>query len=209
MTKVKICGLSTMQAIEAVNELMPNYVGFVFAKSIRQINQVTAKKLKEALDERIKAVGVFVNEDIDKIVSICEENIIDIVQIHGDEDESYLKELKLKTNKPLIRAFRIKSEDDILLAQNSCADYILLDSFMEGSYGGSGHSFPWEMAKKLTREYFLAGGLHAENIQEAVETCQPYCVDVSSGVETNGKKDRDKIRDVLALAMKSQDHHLG
>ena len=83
MTKVKICGLSTMQDIEAVNELLPNYVGFVFAKSIRQINQVTAKKLKEALDERIKAVGVFVNEDIDTIISICKENIIDMVQIHG------------------------------------------------------------------------------------------------------------------------------
>ncbi len=209
MTKVKICGLSTIQDIEAVNELLPNYVGFVFAKSIRQINQVTAKKLKKNLDERIKAVGVFVNDDIDNIVSICEENIIDIVQIHGDEDESYLKELKGKTNKPVIRAFRIKSVDDILLAQNSCADYILLDSFIKGSYGGSGHSFPWEMAKNLTREYFLAGGLHAGNIQEAVKTCQPYCVDVSSGVEINGKKDKDKIRAILAVIKKSQDRHLG
>lgn len=207
MTKVKICGLSTMQDIEAVNELLPNYVGFVLAKSIRQVNQVTAKKLKEALDERIKAVGIFVNEDIDTIISICKENIIDMVQIHGDEDESYLKELKSKTNKPIIRAFRIKSAEDILLAQNSCADYILLDSFIKGSYGGSGHSFPWEMAKKLTRKYFLAGGLHAGNIQEAVKTCQPCCIDVSSGVETNGKKDKDKIRDVLALTMKSQDRH--
>lgn len=192
MTKIKICGLSSIEDIEAANEFMPDYVGFVFAKSVRQIDIATAKKLKKALDSKIKAVGVFVNEEVDYIVSLCNQNIIDMVQIHGDEDESYLGNLKSKIDKPVIRAFRIKSSEDIINAQDSCADYILLDSFIEGSYGGSGNSFSWEMARKLKREYCLAGGLHAGNIQEAVRTCQPYGIDVSSGVETNGKKTRPR-----------------
>lgn len=199
MTKIKICGLSSHQDIEAANKLMPDYIGFIFAKGIRQIKETTAKELKEALDDKIKAVGVFVNEDVEYIVSLCNQNIIDMIQIHGDEDEDYLRNLKSKTNKPLIRAFRIRSSEDIKMAEKCCADYILLDSYVEGSYGGSGHSFSWSIAKELQRNYFLAGGIHAGNVMEAVKDNRPYCIDISSGVETNGTKDQAKMREVIGI----------
>lgn len=197
MTGIKICGLSNTLDIEAVNLLMPDYIGFVFAESNRQISDMRAKKLKKVLNKHIKAVGVFVNERIDNIVSICEQGIIDMIQIHGDEDEEYIKRLKSRTEKPVIRAFRIRSMEDIRAAQGCCADYILLDSFREGAYGGSGHMFPWDLTKEIGREFFLAGGIHLSNVIEAVTTCHPYCIDVSSGVETRGLKDREKIREII------------
>ena len=141
MTRIKICGLSSIQDIEAVNQLMPDYIGFVFAKSVRQISEATDARLREALDKRIKAVGVFVNEEIDYIISLCNQNIIDMIQIHGDENEDYLRKLKSKTDKPIIRAFRIKCSEDIRKAGDSCADHILLDSFMRESYGGCKNKF--------------------------------------------------------------------
>lgn len=199
MTKIKICGLLSHQDIEAVNELMPDYIGFVFAKSLRQIAESTAKELKEALDDKIRAVGVFVNEEIEYIASLCNQNIIDMIQIHGDEDEDYLRTLKSKTDKPVIRAFRIRSNEDIMKAEESGADYVLLDSYMKGSYGGSGHSFSWNMAKELKREYFLAGGIHAGNVMKAVSENRPYCIDISSGVETDGTKDKAKMREVIEI----------
>lgn len=203
MTKIKICGLTSHQDIEAVNKLMPDYIGFVFAKSERKITYTTAKELREALDDKIRAVGVFVNEEIEHIASLCNQNIIDMIQIHGDEDEDYLRNLKLKTDKPVIRAFRIRSNEDIKKADKSCADYILLDSYVEGSYGGSGHSFSWNMVKELHRDYFLAGGIHAGNVMEAVSEYGPYCIDVSSGVETKGKKDKAKMREVIEIIRKN------
>lgn len=202
MTKIKICGLSSIQDIIWVNQLMPDYIGFVFAKSIRQVTEDTAQSIKKALDKRIKAVGVFVNEDMDFILSLCNQNIIDMIQIHGDEDEAYLRMLKSKTDKPVIRAFRIRSNDDIIRAEGSSADYVLLDSYKEGTYGGSGHRFPWNMANELQREYFLAGGLHAGNIIDAVRECHPYSIDVSSGVETKGKKDIVKMREIVDMIRK-------
>ena len=197
MTGIKICGLIDAQEIEAVNLLMADYVGFVFADSSRRINEGIAKRLKEALDKNIKAVGVFVNERIDRIVSICDKGIIDLVQIHGDEDEDYIKELKLRSKKPVIRAFRIRLMEDIRRAKESQADYVLLDSFTKGVYGGSGRSFPWNMAKEIEREFFLAGGINGSNVIEAVSSCHPYCIDVSSGVETRGSKDIEKMRDII------------
>lgn len=197
MTRIKICGLTKVSDIEAVNLLMPDYIGFVFAESTRHVTDGMAKGLKEALDKNIKAVGVFVNEDIDNIISICERGIIDIIQIHGDEDEEYIRELKSRTKKPLIRAFRIRTMDDIERAEKCRADYVLLDSFKTGAYGGSGHSFPWNMVKGMKRDFFLAGGIHGANVIEAVSECHPYCIDVSSGVETEGWKDIKKIRDII------------
>lgn len=197
MTKIKICGLSNVHDIEAVNMLMPDYIGFVFAGSTRQVTDAMAKRLKDALDKEIRAVGVFVNESIDNIVSICDRSIIDMIQIHGDEDEEYIKSLKSRTEKPVIRAFRIRSIEDIRSAQMCCADYVLLDSFREETYGGSGHRFSWNLTKEIGRKFFLAGGIHGSNAIEAVSTCNPYCIDVSSGVETKGHKDIEKIREII------------
>lgn len=197
MTRIKICGLSTIRDIEAVNILMPDYIGFVFARSSRQVTDITAKGLKKALNEKIKAVGVFVNESIDNILSICDQGIIDMVQLHGDEDEAYIRRLKARTDKPLIGAFRIRSIEDIKRAELCSADYVLLDSYTKGAYGGSGHSFPWDMAKEMKRDFFLAGGIQVSNITEAVSRCNPYCIDVSSGVETEGRKDIIKIEELI------------
>lgn len=119
-------------------------------QSIRQVTEDTAQSLKKALDKRIKAVGVFVNEDMDFILSLCNQNIIDMIQIHGDEDEAYLRMLKSKTDKPVIRAFRIRSNDDIIRAEGSSADYVLLDSYKEGTYGEADIGFLgiWQMNYK-------------------------------------------------------------
>lgn len=197
MTRIKVCGLSRADDIEAVNLFMPEYIGFVFAKSPRRVTISEAEALKRILNKNIHAVGVFVNESIDKITAICDREIVDMIQIHGDEDEEYIRRLKSKTKKLVIRAFRIKSIEDIKRAQNCCADYVLLDTFKEKTYGGSGHIFPWSLTKTLQREYFLAGGIHGENVTEAVNTCHPYCIDVSSGVETEGQKDINKIKEII------------
>ncbi len=197
MTKIKICGLSNIRDIETVNMYMPDYIGFVFAKSTRQVSDTMAKSLKEALNKEISAVGVFVNESIDNIVSICDRGIIDMIQIHGDEDEDYIRKLKSMTEKPVIRAFRIRSIEDIKRAERCSADYVLLDSYSKETYGGSGHKFSWDLTKEIGRDFFLAGGIHGSNILEAVSRCHPFCIDVSSGVETKGQKDMEKIRDII------------
>lgn len=197
MTKIKICGLSNIRDIETVNMYMPDYIGFVFARSSRQVTDTIAKRLKEALNKEIRAVGVFVNESIDNIISICERNIIDIIQIHGDEDEEYIKRLKSRTEKPVIRAFRIRSMEDIKSAEKCFADYVLLDSFSKENYGGSGHVFSWDLTKEIRRDFFLAGGINESNIIDAVSSCHPFCIDVSSGVELKGQKDTQKISDII------------
>ena len=137
MTKIKLCGLSRRCDIECVNELCPDYIGFVFAKkSKRYVSPEKAKELKFLLSPDIKAVGVFVDEQIENIVKLLSDNIIDLAQLHGSEDEEYIARLKALTDKPVIKAFRIKSENDITSAKNCKADFILLDSG-----AGTGRSF--------------------------------------------------------------------
>ena len=189
MTKVKFCGLRRPEDIEYANELGPGYIGFVFAKkSKRYVTPDEAKKLKNLLDPEIKACGVFVNEDIDEVVRLLEEGIIDIAQLHGSEDEAYIKELKSKTDARVIKAFEVKGEETIAAAKGSSADMILLDSGK-----GSGMVFNWQLIKGMSRPYFLAGGLTPENAAEAVSMLGPYALDVSSGIETDGYKDRAKM----------------
>ena len=189
MTKVKFCGLRRTEDIEYVNELKPEYIGFVFAKkSKRYVTPDEAKKLKNLLDPGIKACGVFVNEDIDEVVRLLREGIIDIAQLHGSEDEAYIKELKSKTDACVIKAFEVKGEDVIKEAEDSSADIILLDSGK-----GSGMVFNWQLIKGISRPYFLAGGLTPENAEDAISALSPYALDVSSGIETDGYKDRTKM----------------
>lgn len=196
MTKIKICGLKRERDIEYVNEFLPEFAGFVFyPKSKRYVDFEKAKFLKSKLDKNIKAVGVFVNEDIENILFLCNNNIIDIVQLHGNEDEEYIKKLKEKTEKPIIKAVRIdENKDDYSSLFNTSADYILLDST-----AGSGKTFDWEKVSLPQKPFFAAGGINIENAEKAIKIFTPFALDISSGVETDGVKDSEKIKDIINL----------
>ena len=189
MTKIKLCGLFRACDIEAANELRPEYIGFVFAqKSRRYVSAEKAAKLKRLLHTDIKAVGVFVNESLQNVADMLKNGVIDLAQLHGNEDDEYIKKLRTLADKPIIKAFRIKYEQDITKANASTADYVLLDSG-----AGTGTVFDWNLIAKIDRPYFLAGGLDTENVSEAVKKLKPFAVDVSSGIETNGLKDKTKM----------------
>ena len=200
MTKIKLCGLSRLDDIEAANELKPDYIGFVFAsKSKRYVTYKKATELKSQLSSEIQAVGVFVNEHPQNVAKLLQNGIIDIAQLHGDEDEDYITQLRLLTDKPIIKAFRIETVNDIKTAEQSTADYILLDS---GT--GTGTVFDWDLAKSIRRPYFLAGGLDAHNVADAIKALHPFAVDVSSGIETNGVKDKTKIAAFVAAVRREE-----
>ena len=195
MAKIKICGLKRLEDIEIVNKYKPDYIGFVFADSKRKVSSDLACKMKKNLDSSIKSVGVFVDEDIDVIIKLYDEGIIDIAQLHGLENEEYIKKLKQKSNYKLeiINAIEMSDEKDLLGYENSLADYLLLDSGK-----GSGKTFDWRLIRKdLKKEFFLAGGLNSKNISKAIEEFNPYAVDLSSSVETDGYKDELKIKEVM------------
>jgi phosphoribosylanthranilate isomerase len=190
MSKVKICGLSRPQDIDAANRALPDFIGFVFAKSRRQVSQAEAAALKERLDPRIKAVGVFVNEDIERIAGLCQRGIIDWVQLHGEEDEAYLARLRLRTGCPVIKSVSVGAD---LPPLPKGADYLLFDT-ASIHRGGTGQAFDWRVLQGYQgTPYFLAGGLSPQNVAQALRALTPYCVDVSSGVETDGVKDPQKI----------------
>lgn len=192
-TLIKICGLSRPEDIEVVNELCPDFIGFVFyEKSKRNVTKEKAKSLKEKLDSRIPAVGVFVNADQEFVISLLEERIIDIAQLHGSEDEEYIQNIRAKTGRKVIKAFVVNDAQSLEEAEKSSADYLLLDSGM-----GTGSTFDWSKLDEVTRPYFLAGGLGLDNIDKALSEIKPYAVDVSSGVETDGVKDPAKIREFI------------
>ena len=194
--QLKICGLTRAEDIAAANLLKPDYIGFVFAKSKRHVDFNLAYLLKTELNKYIQAIGVFVNEDIDFIAKLCDRNIIDIVQIHGDENEEYISALKKAVCKPIIKAVRVKERMDILYND---IDYTLFDTYNKVEYGGTGESFNWNMTKGYKKPFFLAGGLSYSNVVDAIHSAHPYCVDINSGVETNGVKDRQKIIDIVNL----------
>ncbi len=198
--KIKICGLRRACDIEYVNELLPDYIGFIFAeKSRRYVPPAEAAKLKEQLDPRIKAVGVFVDAPMDKIVTVVEQRIIDAVQLHGSEDDGYIRKLQGRADCPILKAFIVRGVGDVRAAEQSPADYVLLDG---GE--GSGRPFDWSQIKNITRPYFLAGGLNLDNLQEAIQELGPYAVDVSSGVETGGWKDYAKIKRFMEICSEQQ-----
>ena len=200
MTKIKFCGLSRRCDIEAVNELKPEYIGFVFVKtSKRYVSFEKAEELKSLLDPKIKAVGVFVNEDLKRIEEICDKKVIDIVQLHGLEEEKELNYLRSRIVQPVIKAFSIKTADDMENSLQSPADYILLD---QGS-GGTGKTFDWSLIPKIERPFFLAGGIGEENLEQAIREIHPFAVDLSSSVETEKWKDPEKIRRVVDIVRKA------
>ena len=195
MIKIKLCGLSRPCDIEAANEFKPEYIGFVFAlKSRRYISPEKAAELKKRLHPAIKTVGVFVNENPETVATLLGRGIIDIAQLHGSENEEYIQRLRWLTDQPIIKALRIDTEQDILKAQASSADFVLLDS----GHGGTGTVFDWNLIQNIKRPYFLAGGLNADNAKDAIDFLHPYAVDVSSGIETHGRKDKNKIAEFVA-----------
>ena len=200
MTKIKLCGLSRPCDIEAANELMPEYIGFVFVSNRRRyITPEKAKELKRLLAPEICAAGVFINEDPEKVACLLNHGVIDIAQLHGSEDEDYMKQLRMLTVQPIIKAFRIETAKDIEDAECCSADYVLLDSG-----AGTGTTFDWNLIQNIKRPYFLAGGLGVDNVENAVKLLHPFAVDVSSGIETDGVKDKIKMAAFVAAARKEE-----
>lgn len=189
MSKIKICGLFRQNDIDYVNEAKPDYIGFVFAKSRRQVTPETAWKLRNRLDSSIVPVGVFVNAAVENIEQAYNEGIIRLAQLHGQEDEEYIQRLRQRCAVPVIKAMRVDTAGDILKWQTSSADFLLLDN----GTGGTGKAFNWALIPDIKKAYFLAGGINPENIENALRL-SPFCIDVSSGAETDGVKDKEKIR---------------
>ena len=208
MVKLKICGMRRAEDIEIANSYKPDYIGFVFAESPRKVSYEQAQDLSGLLSEDIVSVGVFVNEHMKLIVDLFKDGIIEMAQLHGDEDEKYIRNLKDKsieeTGKqiPVINAIEIKDgadyNDELLKWRDSASDYFILDSGK-----GSGKTFDWSLIDKESEFFknsiFLAGGLNSENLALAIEEFNPFAVDLSSSVETDGFKDEKKIKEIIEI----------
>ena len=216
MVKIKICGMKRKEDIEMANRYKPDYIGFVFAESPRKVSYEQAKELSSLLSEDIVPVGVFVNEHLKLIVDLFKDGIIKIAQLHGDEDENYIRDLKDKSLEetgseiPVINAIEINGiiqNDDLdenqvneklLEWRDSASDYFILDSGK-----GSGKTFNWDLVDKNSEFFensiFLAGGLNSENLASAIEEFNPFAVDLSSSVETDGFKDEEKIKEIIEI----------
>ena len=190
-TKIKICGLRRVEDILFVNEARPDFAGFIInvPKSRRNVSPEKVRELTASLSPEILPVGVFVNAPMETILSLVKDGTLKAVQLHGQESQSYLTELKKQVSVPVIRAFSIHSSTDLEKAQKSPADFVLLDN----GAGGTGTAFDWSLFTSFDRPFFLAGGLRPDNIAEAISHFPPYALDLSSGVETDGYKDKEKI----------------
>ena len=190
-TKIKICGLRRREDILAVNEAKPDYCGFIieFPSSFRSVTADEVRELVKELDPEIRPVGVFVNAPMELVRTLLDDGTLALAQLHGQENEDYIRQLKIMTDQLLIKAFSIKTEEDVKRAIRSEADYILLD---QGA-GGTGETFDWSLVPSIKRPWFLAGGLGCDNLETAIKMLHPWAVDLSSSVETDGHKDPDKI----------------
>lgn len=203
-TKIKICGLRRREDIEAVNAAKPDFGGFIieFPKSFRSVTADEVRDLVRGLSPEIKPVGVFVNSPVKLVAELLNDDTLAMAQLHGNEDENYIRELRRYSDKPVIKAFSIKSNEDIKAALKSSADYILLD---QGG-GGTGKTFDWSLIPEIKRPFFLAGGIDVENLEYAIESIDPFAVDLSSSVETDKYKDSEKIKRVVEIVRKSNDN---
>ena len=208
--KVKMCGISKVETIPAVVEAKPDYMGLVFAPSKRQVTVDQAKTLVEELhkqyatrynsgaeqstNDEIKTVGVFVNETLDNLITIAKEVNLDAVQLHGDEDEAFIKALKEKTDVEVWKAVQIRSSTDAEAWIDSSADMLLFDAYHKDERGGTGEVFDWSCLDEFERPFMLAGGIDSTNVARAIRTVRPYGIDISSGIETDGVKDNEKIK---------------
>jgi len=196
LVKVKICGLRRKEDIEYANELKPDYVGFVFAKSKRQIEVEQALDLISLLDKEIKTVGVFVNEPVENALKIAQTLNLDVLQFHGDETQDYIDNFK---NFTVWKAIRIKDKEDLEKTKQFKVNSFVFDTLTKNEYGGTGKTFNWKVLKgmELNVPIILAGGLNENNVEEAIKIVDPYAVDVSSGVETEGYKDFKKLKSFI------------
>ena len=197
MTKLKICGLTCEEDIAAVNEVKPDFAGFIIEvpSSRRNLSAEQVKVLVKGLDKEILPVGVFVDARPELPISLLRDGSLWAAQLHGNEDEEYIEKIQNMTGKPVIKAFSIKTPEDVQRALRSPADYILLD---QGT-GGTGEPFDWSLVPPVRRPFFLAGGIGFENLREAISTLHPWAVDLSSSLETNEKKDPVKIRQIVRM----------
>ena len=195
MTKVKICGLTREEDIDIVNRERPDYVGFVFAKSKRQVDRDTARRLKGLLNKEVKAVGVFVNSTMEEVNDIAEYCQIDIIQLHGNETPQMCKQ----ASREVWKAFRIQNQQSLYRLKEYQVDGYLLDAYHQQNFGGTGTAFDWSLCKDicLEKQIILAGGITPDNVERAVILSNVQIIDVSSGVETNGIKDLHKIKTLL------------
>lgn len=192
-SKIKICGLFRREDIDYVNKYKPDYIGFIFwKKSHRYVDREKAAELKSVLDKDIKAVGVFVDEKAEVILDLAGEGIIDAIQLHGSEDEAFIKHIKEQSGLPVIKAVKIVTGNEVSLYDKSDADYLLLDAGK-----GEGKTFDWKAAQRPDKPFFIAGGINQDNLMEAIDFFKPYCVDLSSSVETERVKDEEKIRLIM------------
>lgn len=200
MTKIKICGLKRLEDIEYVNSAGPDFVGFVFAPSARQVTASQAAQLRNKLQPSILSVGVFVNAPLEEVARIAKQVQLDYLQLHGDETVEYSQRLQELCGLPIIRAVRVQSMASFSNIANYPCDYLLLDTYTKGQYGGSGQRFDLALLSQLQlpKPYFVAGGLDADNVAEVLKQGTPYGVDVSGGVETAGVKDYNKIKRFIA-----------
>ena len=201
--KLKFCGLTREADIRAANETRPDYIGFVFAESRRRVTDEQAARLRALLSPGIQAVGVFVNDDPTHIALLANRGVIDLIQLHGSESAAYIRRLRTMTAAPIICALRVGKQTDIKRAESNLVDFLLLDTYTKDAYGGSGRTFDWSLIGEVGKPYFLAGGLNESNITRAMRT-GAYALDLSSGIETDGVKDAEKMRRVAALVKGGQ-----
>lgn len=201
--KVKMCGISNVETIPAIVDAKPDYMGLVFAPSKRQVTVEQAKTLVEELhkqyavrynSETIKTVGVFVNETIENLLKIAEEVKLDVIQLHGDEDESFIQILKEQSNVEVWKAVQVRSAADAEKWIDSSADMLLFDAYHKDERGGTGEVFDWSSLDEFERPFMLAGGIDSTNVARAIRTVRPYGIDISSGIEIEGVKDDEKMK---------------
>ncbi len=199
---VKMCGIRREEDVEYANEVCPDYIGFIFADSPRRVSWEDAASFRKDLKKEIRCVGVFVNETPEKIAEIAARVPLDAVQLHGDETEEDIRQLRSLCDKEIWKAARVRSKDDIQKVQTLPADRILLDSFSKEAYGGTGRTINLDILSEseITKPYFLAGGLNTGNLKGILEATHPEGIDISSGIETNGYKDLDKMKKIMEIA---------
>ena len=194
--KIKMCGISKVETIPAIVDAKPDYMGLVFAPSKRQVTVEQAKTLVDELHKHyeIKTVGVFVNETVENLLKIAEEVKLDVIQLHGDEDETFIQSLKECTNLEVWKAVQVRSAADAEKWIDSSADMLLFDAYHKDERGGTGEVFDWSSLDAFERPFMLAGGIDSANVARAIRTVRPYGIDISSGIETKGVKDDEKIK---------------
>ncbi|MBU5459127.1 phosphoribosylanthranilate isomerase [Anaerostipes sp. MSJ-23] len=198
---VKMCGIRRMQDVLYANEVQPDYIGFIFAKSKRYIKPQDAAILQKQLDPSIKTVGVFVNEPVDSMLNTAKIVGLDVLQLHGDETEKEVKKIREKSSLEIWKAVRVQTVEDIIKAEELLIDRLLLDSFSKEAYGGTGKVMDIALIEqaKITKPYLIAGGLHRDNLQEIIQRLHPQGIDISSGIETDGYKDLEKMKEIMKI----------